>query len=98
MSPHPTWPSIAVNRARIGLFTGCLIYGALFCVLLASYVQHPRDQLPMLGIVGLPVNLIFYMLADASWGAFTQATLLGLLGLLQYGGIGYFLGRAFATQ
>jgi hypothetical protein len=52
----------------------------------------------MLAIVGLPVNLIFHMLADTSWGAFAQATLLGLLGLLQYGGIGYFLGRAFAKQ
>ena len=96
--PHASWPAIAVNRPKIGLLVGCFIYAALFCVLLAGYIFYPRDQLLMLAIVGLPVNLIFYALADSSWGTFAQATALGLLGLLQYGGFGYLLGRAFAKQ
>jgi len=75
-----------------------LVYTVLFFVLLTSYYINHRDELILLSIVGLPLDMLFFIFADGNWSGNTQAALLGILGLIQYASIGYVAGLAVCSK
>jgi hypothetical protein len=85
-----------MSGAKKGLLIGCLIYGLAFLVLVGAHLFQHHDELIILGILGMPLNLLFFALTGPGWGVVPQTAVVGLLGLVQYGALGYLLGRQFA--
>jgi hypothetical protein len=76
-------------------FVSAVTYSLFFGFAIHSYYTDPRSQLVFLSIVGLPADLIYFAIADASWTVSAQVAWVGLLSLLQYSVVGYFVGRFY---
>ncbi len=69
------------------------LYVAFSAYLVVSYLVEPRDQLIFQFIISLPFSLLLLPLADASWHGMLQAGVIGLLGLVQFYLLGYWIGH-----
>ena len=89
----------------IGIF-----YVLLFSALVISHHVYPRDQLIILGIIGMPFSFLMWLLfllpdeavqfifGETNFGVHTQTALLGILGLLQYLLAGYLFGKSLCKR
>lgn len=74
------------------------IYFLFFLMLVISYYTNQRDQLIFLTIIGLPTSFVFFAVGNPDWSAELQYVVIGLLGLLQYSLLGYFVGKIFCKK
>jgi len=75
-----------------------LAFGAVVAACLIWYAFLPSDQLLLVSILALPADLLFFAIAIVAkdWPAAVQMSVIGLLGFLQYGTIGYLIGRVLS--
>jgi hypothetical protein len=74
-----------------GFAVGALGFLAVAVSLLAWNALVPGDQLILLSLLAIPADFLFFWLASATWGKLWQALAIGLLGMVQYGLLGYFM-------
>lgn len=77
-----------------GLIAGCVGYAVLLVFVFWLHFSKPADEFILLGIAGLPLNLIFFWLAKGIWSDQAQLFVICALGFIQYGGVGYLVGKA----
>jgi hypothetical protein len=74
------------------------VYSFLYSALIIGYLVHQRDQLLLIAIMNFPSSLLLFLFVDAESTAFTQAFLLGVLGLIQYSLIGFYIGKFYCEK
>jgi len=80
-----------------------MLIGASAFVLLSAasaawYLFIPGDQIILLSIVALPTDIVFFALAPNNWGLWQQTVAIAFLGALQYGVVGYIVGRLIGVS
>jgi|SRR5882757_2159020 len=78
-----------MKRSRRYALGGALAYGIVLLLLVVLFLIDSRDELLYLFLIGFPTDVLFYFVSDNNWSMAKQVIAVGLLGCLQYGGVGY---------
>jgi hypothetical protein len=80
---------------------GALIGAGAFAVVSVAfatwYVMRPGDQFTFLFILGMPLDIPGLAIMTNEWGIWQQTGTIAVLGMLQYGALGYAVGRALKS-
>ena len=80
------------RRGRLGFAIGAALYMLIFCWgAIPFFLGKDVGQVITLGWLGLPLSFLPVMLMPTETSVGTQMILVGLFGIIQYGGIGYCL-------
>ena len=83
-----------MSASKKGLLLGCVLYFALLIWVFWMHSTKPANEFIILGILGLPLNLIFFVFAGDSWSDIGQDVAIIGLGFIQYGCVGFLIGKA----